>query len=381
MLSDSAVVLGIETSCDDTSASVLEAGTRIRSNVVASQIAIHRRYGGVVPELASRQHILSIGPVVEEAMAKAGTGWGDIAAVSVTRGPGLVGSLLVGVSVAKAIAFARHLPFIGVNHLEGHIRSNFLDDPSIPLPAASLVVSGGHTSLYEVREAGVYRRLARTRDDAAGEAFDKLAKLLGLGYPGGPLIDRLAERGNPRGVKFPVVKMSDGSLDFSFSGIKTAAARFAREQGLEAATPSANLGADPAPPPAPDAGRAPGAGSAGLAAEGRGADALPVEPPAIVLDLCASFRRAVVDTLADRLFRAARQIQARSVCVSGGVACNLELRRRVAEQAAALGLAAHFPPPELSTDNAAMIAAAGWLHLRRGETSGWDLTADPDLEL
>jgi N6-L-threonylcarbamoyladenine synthase len=353
VLDDSALILGIETSCDDTSASVLEAGSRIRSNVVASQVAVHRPYGGVVPELASRHHILSIGPVIEEALALAGAGWDDIAAVAATRGPGLVGSLLVGVSVGKAIAFARRLPLVGVNHLEGHIRSNFLSEPGIDLPAAALVVSGGHTSLYEVN--GAYRRLARTRDDAAGEAFDKVAKLLGLGYPGGPVIDRLAERGDPRGVRFAPVKMSDGSLDFSFSGLKTAAARFAREHGLESAAPAANL--------AP------------------GLEPAPAEPAAAVLDLCASFRRAVVDTLADRSFRAARAIGARSVCVSGGVACNLELRRRFAGEAEALGLRAHFPPPALSTDNAAMIAAAGWLHLRRGETSGWDLTADPDLEL
>jgi N6-L-threonylcarbamoyladenine synthase len=352
-LDDSALILGIETSCDDTSAAVLEGGRTIHSNVVASQVAVHRPYGGVVPELASRHHILSIGAVIEEALARAGAEWSDIAAVAATRGPGLVGSLLVGVSVGKAIAFARRLPLVGVNHLEGHIRSNFLADPEIDLPAVSLVVSGGHTSLYEV--SGAYRRMARTRDDAAGEAFDKVSKLLGLGYPGGPVIDRLAERGDPRGVKFALVKMSDGSLDFSFSGLKTAAARFAREKGLEAA--------------------APGSGP------GREAAAAPPEAPPIVLDLCASFRRAVVDTLADRAFRAAREIGARSVCVSGGVACNLELRRRFASEAEGMGLRAHFPPPSLSTDNAAMIAAAGWLHLRRGEISGWDLSADPDLEL
>jgi N6-L-threonylcarbamoyladenine synthase len=385
VLSDHALILGIETSCDDTSASVLEGGRRIRSNVVASQVAVHRPYGGVVPELASRHHILSIGPVIEEALSRAGVGWGDIAAVAATRGPGLVGSLLVGVSVGKAIAFARRLPLVGVNHLEGHIRSNFLADPEIPLPAVSLVVSGGHTSLYEVTGAepagaspgsggsagpgGAYRRLARTRDDAAGEAFDKLAKLLGLGYPGGPVIDRLAERGDPRGVRFAPVKMTDGSLDFSFSGLKTAAARFVREHGLEAAAPAVNL-------PRADAPEA--AAAAGLST----APAFePAEPLAVVLDLCASFRRAVVETLADRAFRAARQVGARSVCVSGGVACNLELRRRFTEEAAGLGLAAHFPPPSLSTDNAAMIAAAGWVRLGRGETSGWDLTADPDLEL
>ncbi|MEE9219082.1 MAG: tRNA (adenosine(37)-N6)-threonylcarbamoyltransferase complex transferase subunit TsaD [Acidobacteriota bacterium] len=347
MLPDDARILGIETSCDDTSAAVLEAGTRIRSNVVASQINVHRPYGGVVPELASRQHILSIGPVVEEALAKASVGWEGIHALSVTQGPGLIGSLLVGVSVAKAIAYARRLPLIGVNHLEGHLRSNFLVDPSIPLPAVSLVVSGGHTSLYELREEGRYHRVARTRDDAAGEAFDKVAKLLGLGYPGGPVIDRLAERGDAAAVRFPPVKMSDGSLDFSFSGLKTAAVRFIEQHGLAAEAPTAG----------------------------------PAEPPPVVLDLCASFRRAVVAALAERAFRVARKLQARAVCVAGGVACNLELRRRFAREAGALGILSHFPPPSLSTDNAAMIAAAGWLHLRRGRTSGLDLTADPDLEL
>ena len=203
MIPDSACILGIETSCDDTSAAVLEGGSQIRSNIVSSQISVHRPYGGVVPELASRHHLLSIGPVVEEALAKASVTWCDIAAVSVTQGPGLVGSLLVGVSVAKAIAYARRLPLVGVNHLEGHIRSNFLVEPAIRLPAVSLVVSGGHTSLYELAREGVYRRLARTRDDAAGEAFDKVAKLLGLGYPGGPVVDRLAACPDPGGERNP----------------------------------------------------------------------------------------------------------------------------------------------------------------------------------
>ena len=347
MIPDSARILGIETSCDDTSAAVLEGGSQICSNVVSSQISVHRPYGGVVPELASRHHILSIGPVVEEALAKASADWSDIAAVSVTQGPGLVGSLLVGVSVAKAIAYARRLPLVGVNHLEGHIRSNFLVDLDIRLPAVSLVVSGGHTSLYELGREGGYHRLARTRDDAAGEAFDKVAKLLGLGYPGGPVIDRIAAEGNPGAVPFPAVKMSDGSLDFSFSGLKSSAARFIQKEKLEAETPTAG----------------------------------PEDPPQIVRDLCASFQHAVVAALIERTFRAADEIGALAVCVSGGVACNRELRERFAVEASTRDFLAHFPPPSLSTDNAAMIAAAGWLHLRRGETADLDLTADPDLEL
>jgi len=347
MIPENARILGIETSCDDTAAAVLEAGSRICSNVVSSQISVHRPYGGVVPELASRHHIVSIGPVIEEALAVASTSWEDIAAVSVTRGPGLVGSLLVGVSVAKAIAYARRLPLVGVNHLEGHIRSNFLADPDIPLPAVSLVVSGGHTSLYELSDDGAYRRMARTRDDAAGEAFDKVAKLLGLGYPGGPVIDRLAEKGDPRAVRFPPVKMSDGSIDLSFSGLKSAAARFIQKQGLEAETPTSG----------------------------------PEDPPAVVRDLCASFQHAVVTALIERTFRAAGEIGALAVCASGGVACNRELRKRFAQEAQEHGISAHLPPPSLSTDNAAMIAAAGWLHLRRGERADLDLTADPDFEL
>ncbi len=347
MIPDSACILGIETSCDDTSAAVLEGGSQIRSNIVSSQISVHRPYGGVVPELASRHHLLSIGPVVEEALAKASVTWCDIAAVSVTQGPGLVGSLLVGVSVAKAIAYARRLPLVGVNHLEGHIRSNFLVEPAIRLPAVSLVVSGGHTSLYELAREGVYRRLARTRDDAAGEAFDKVAKLLGLGYPGGPVVDRLAAEGDPGAVPFPTVKMSDGSLDFSFSGLKSSAARFIQKEKLEAETPTTG----------------------------------PEEPPQVVRDLCASFQHAVVAALIERTLRAADEVGALAICVSGGVACNRKLRQRFAEEASTRGLLAHFPPLSLSTDNAAMIAAAGWLHLRRGETADLDLTADPDLEL
>ncbi len=338
-------ILGIETSCDETAAAVVEDRTRVLSSIVASQDEIHRKYGGVVPELASRRHIEAIGPVVTEALAQAGLTLDDIDAVAVTQGPGLVGSLLVGVCAAKSIAWQRGLPLLGVNHLEGHVRSVFIEHPAIELPAIALVVSGGHTQLYLCPAAGIYRTLARTRDDAAGEAFDKVAKLLGLGYPGGPVIDRLAEGADEAAHDFPLAVMKDRSLDFSFSGLKTAARLKTLELGLD-----------------------------------HGAAVGGAVSPA-VRNLVASFQKAVVTQLVQRTLRASRDENVRTVLVTGGVACNRRLRRAFDELAGDEGLSVYFPSPRYTTDNAAMIAAAGFLHLEGGRTAGIDLNAVPGLKL
>jgi len=338
------LILGIETSCDETAAAVVEGGRRILSNTVASQIPVHAPHGGVVPELASRHHIENICPVIEAALAEAGVGFTDLEAVAVTQGPGLVGSLLVGVQAAKGIALVHRLSLVPVHHVAGHVEAAFLAHGEIPLPALALVVSGGHTSLYRVPEEGVLERLGRTRDDAAGEAFDKVAKLLGLGYPGGPIIDRLSEGADADAVPFAIARMKDGSPDFSFSGIKTAVLLYVRREGID---------------PVDDAGDVP--------------------PP--VKDLVASFQRAVVDALVRGLTRAAREHHPRSLLLAGGVAANSRLRREAATAAAAVGLPLFVPPLALSTDNAAMIAAAGFVNLRRGVRGSWDLNAEPHLAL
>jgi N6-L-threonylcarbamoyladenine synthase len=351
------LMLGIETSCDETSAAVVaedpgaERPWRLLSNVVASQIDIHREWGGVVPELASRQHVRDICGVVERAVHDAGTRLEAIDAVAVTQGPGLVGSLLVGVAFAKSLAAARGIPLVPVHHLAGHIESLTLDHGAMPLPAAVLVVSGGHTSLYRVPVPGTYQLVGRTRDDAAGEAYDKVAKLLGLGYPGGPIIDRLARQGDDRAVDLPVTRMTHadrnapdlpGTLDFSYSGLKTAVLRHV------------------------DARRA----------EGRW-------PPseAEVADLCASFQRVVVESLLDRLFDAARAIGARSVGIAGGVSANSRLRADALARGDTAGLPVFIPRLSLSTDNAAMIAAAGFRRLADGARAAADLNADASLPL
>ncbi len=338
-------ILAIESSCDETAAAVVEDRCRVLSSVVASQTDLHGKYGGVVPELASRRHVEAIDPVVREAIARAGVGLEGIDAIAVTQGPGLVGSLLVGVCTAKAIAWHRGLPLVAVNHLEGHVRSPFLESPDIPFPAIALVVSGGHTQLYLCPAEGVYRTLARTRDDAAGEAFDKVARLMGLGFPGGPAIDRLAEGANEQAFDFPRAVMKDHSLDFSFSGLKTAVRRVAQKEGLA-----------------------------------RG-DALEGDAPERVRDLVASFQRAVVDALVNTTLRACRREQIRTVLVAGGVACNRRLRRAFAEAGAAEGISVFIPSPKYTTDNAAMIAAAGFLHHERGHYADLDLDADPNLRL
>jgi N6-L-threonylcarbamoyladenine synthase len=337
-------VLGIETSCDETAAAVVEDGRHILSNVVASQASVHAAYGGVVPELASRHHVETIVPVVEQAMADAGSRFEDLSAIAVTQGPGLVGSLLVGLQAAKAIALVHGKPLVPVHHVAGHIAAAFLAHGEIPLPAIALVVSGGHTSLYELEEQGVHRRLGRTRDDAAGEAFDKVAKLLGLGYPGGPIIDRLSTGASDRAFEFKVARIKDGSSDFSFSGIKTAVLLQVKRRGI---------------PPVGD----------------------PADVPTNVRDLVASFQRAVVEALVRGLERAAREHDPRSLILTGGVAANTLLRRETERAARALGLPVFIPPLELTTDNAAMIAAAGYVGLRRGERGDMALNAEPHLPL
>jgi N6-L-threonylcarbamoyladenine synthase len=352
-------ILGIETSCDETAAAVVEeTGDRsrpwaIRSNVVASQIPIHREWGGVVPELASRQHIRDICGVVARALDEAGTTWSDLGAVAVTQGPGLVGSLLVGVSFAKAGAAASGLPLVAVHHLAGHIESLVLQNGELPLPAVILVVSGGHTSLYLIERPGQYQLLSRTRDDAAGEAYDKVAKLLGLGYPGGPVIDRLARDGNDRAVALPTTRLTHpdrnapdlkGDLDFSFSGLKTAVLRHVQKKGS-------------------------------------GKDFRPILSDNEIADMCASFQRVVVNTLIDRTFDAARRHQARSIGIAGGVSANSRLRAELTRHGDLREIPTFLPSLALSTDNAAMIAAAGLRKLSSGITAGLDLNADAALAL
>ena len=355
-------VLGIETSCDETAAAVVEAGSRepgagnrlwhLRSNVVASQADIHREWGGVVPELASRQHIRDICGVVERALADAGAGWSDIDALAVTQGPGLVGSLLVGVSFAKAAAWALDKPLVAVNHLAGHIESIWLEHGAIALPAIVLVVSGGHTSLYLVEREGEYQLLGRTRDDAAGEAYDKVAKLLSLGYPGGPIIDRLSKEGNDTAIRWPGTRLTnpdrnaperDGRFDFSFSGLKTAVLRHVRQRQQE-------LGVEQL-------------------------------PHAEIVDLAASFQRRVVETLIDKAFAAARWHGAKSIGIAGGVSANSRLRAEALAKSERSEIPVYIPRLSLSTDNAAMIAAAGLRQLAAGRFAPPDLNAAASLSL
>jgi N6-L-threonylcarbamoyladenine synthase len=422
----SGLILGIESSCDETAAAVVRRGTEMRSNVVASQIATHSPYGGVVPELASREHLRNIVPVVRAAVAEAGVTFADLDAIAVTSGPGLAGALLVGISYAKALAFALNKPLISVNHLEGHIHAVLLEQAQLtaqqdidslreapspgrpvlrealspgrpvlreaplpgrpvlreaPLPGRpvlALVVSGGHTHLYLARRKGEswsYRNVGRTLDDAAGEAFDKVAKLLGLGYPGGPWIDALAPHGDPGAVPFSFARIKpkahrradpegihpSASTLFSFSGIKTAVLRYTQLHGM--------------------------AGS--IEERRRALAAIPDARPSDALALCdretlnliASFQRAVVDDLRRKTFRAAEQLGASSLLVSGGVAANRELRVRFTAEAASRGLPIAFPSLALSTDNAAMIAAAAWPKLAAGEIAPDTLSADPSLAL
>lgn len=368
------LVLGIESSCDETAAAILKDGRIILSNVVASQVNVHRKYGGVVPELASRQHLDNVVPVVRSAMEEAGVTGKELRGIAVTQGPGLVGALLVGVNYAKALSFAWGIPLVAVNHLEGHIYSVPLElarceaEKHLPatnwqslFPAVALVVSGGHTSLYWVKQIGhdglqsaSYQLIGRTRDDAAGEAFDKVAKLLHLGYPGGPVIDRLAKRGDPNAVPLPVSKIRDGKMDFSFSGLKTAVLRFVQAHlGKEVETIEAT----------------------------RKKEGFLETLPQPIFDLLASFQSKAIETLLSRTRQAVELYRPRTVMISGGVSCNSHLRKVFNATFQQQDVPVYFPSPNLSTDNAAMIAAAGYPKLMAGETADLTLNADVSLKL
>ena len=338
------LILGIESSCDETAAAVVRDGREILSSVIASQIDLHRPWGGVVPELASREHLEKIDPVVNEALENAAVTLKDIDAIAVTQGPGLIGSLLVGVCYAKALAWGLEIPLVGVNHIEGHVYSINLENPPIEYPALALIVSGGHTNIFHIPEEGKYKIVSRTRDDAAGEAFDKVAKMLGLGYPGGPVIETLAEQGDASAVKFPRAKISDGKPDLSFSGLKTAVSRYVKENNIAAL---------------------------------QNGD----QPTQQIKDLAASFQKAVVSALVDTLERLAEELRPRTLIVAGGVACNVALRDAAGRAARRLGVPVYFPSKHLSTDNAAMIAAAGYFHLKNGERADPTMTADITLRL
>jgi N6-L-threonylcarbamoyladenine synthase len=331
------LVLGIETSCDETAAAVLVHGEEILSSVVASQDQIHASYGGVVPELASRRHVEIILPVVDRALNKAGVGLRDIEGIAVTQGPGLVGSLLVGCSVAKVLAYVHRRPLVGVNHLEGHIFAVFLVEPKPAYPFLALVVSGGHTALYTAEGPRRYRLIGQTRDDAAGEAFDKVAKLLGLGYPVGPIIERTAPSGDPRAIALPMAQISDGTSDFSFSGVKTAVSLFVKRHA-------------------------------------------PLSHQAVA-DVAASFQATAVKMLTTKTVKAARRLGIKRIVLTGGVAANRALRAALRAEAEERGWELYIPPPSLCTDNAAMIAAAGSPRLRAGERAPLTLNAVPDLKL
>ena len=366
-------ILGIESSCDETAAAVVADGREILSSIVASQVAIHRKYGGVVPELASREHLRQIVPVVREALGEAKLALADVDAVAVTQGPGLVGSLLVGVTYGKVLAASLGKPLVAVNHLEGHVHAVLLEAPIAKreqpaMPAVCLIVSGGHTVLYDVQAAPVngalrfrYARIGQTRDDAAGEAYDKVAKLLGLGYPGGPVIDQLAADGNAEAVRFTPPVTKGNPLDFSFSGIKTAVLRYVRahaEMNEETVAREAAL----------------------QRGERKAAQLRPLCSQ-LTLDLVASFQRSVVSDLVARTLAAAEERDARSVLVSGGVAANSELRQTFDEEAGARGLPVFFPSRALSTDNAAMIAAAAYPRLLAGERASVEMNAEANFPL
>ena len=331
------VILGIESSCDETAAAVLADGEKILSSVVASQDEIHARYGGVVPELASRRHVEMILPVIQTALADADLRLGDLGGIAVTQGPGLIGSLLVGCSVAKALAYVHRLPLVGVNHLEGHIFAAFLQEPKPVYPFLALVVSGGHTALYLAPEPQSYTLVGQTRDDAAGEAFDKVAKLLGLGYPGGPIIERTARAGDPSAIPFPLAQITDGAPDFSFSGIKTAVSLFVKKHQP-------------------------------LSGE-------------LVADIAASFQATAVRALMQKTVKAALRLGVHRIVLTGGVAANKALRSALSAEAGERGWEMFIPPPSLCTDNAAMIAAAGHARLQAGERAALSMNALPDLRL
>jgi N6-L-threonylcarbamoyladenine synthase len=331
-------VLGIETSCDETAVAVVDDGVKVLSNVLSSQHEIHGRFGGVVPELASRAHLERLNPLMEEALSEAGTDWGEVEAVAVTRGPGLAGALLVGLTSAKAVALALDTPLVGVNHLEGHVYANFLEHGPPDPPYVCLLVSGGHTMLVYMPEEHRYEVLGQTVDDAAGEAFDKIARFMGLGFPGGPALDRLAMKGNPEAVRFPRAMAGSGDYDFSLSGLKTAVIRHVRQ-------------------------------------ERRAGKETPLE------DLAASFQEAVVDVQVQKTMAAAEAKKVEAVLLGGGVVANSRLRQLMAEEADRRGLRLLYPSEKLCTDNGAMIAAVGHFRLARGERSSLDVGAEPGLPL
>jgi N6-L-threonylcarbamoyladenine synthase len=334
-------VLAIETSCDDTGAAVVLDGRKILSNMVSSQVSIHQKYGGVVPELASRKHIESIIPIVTEALETAEVTLREIDGIAVTQGPGLVGSLLVGLSFAKSLSFATGLPLVGVNHVEAHLSAIFLEEKPPGFPFVGLVVSGGHSSLFRVDGFGKYKRLGQTRDDAAGEAFDKVAKLLGLGYPGGPIIDELSKAGNPKAIRFPKASLGKDSLDFSFSGLKTAVVNYVKSH--------------------PE----------------------PVEgyPENLIRDIVSSFQEAVVEVLVKKTLQAAQHQGLKRIVLSGGVAANRRLRERMKEEASEEKIKVYIPSPSFCTDNAAMVGVVGYEYLKRGIRSLLSLNAFSNLPL
>lgn len=331
-------ILAIETSCDETAAAVVHNGREVLSNIISSQIDLHKLYGGVVPEIASRKHIEKINQVVEEALKEAGVTLDDIDAVGVTYGPGLVGALLVGVAEAKAIAYAKGLPLVGVHHIEGHISANYIEHPDLAPPFLCLVASGGHTHLVSVNEYGQYEILGRTRDDAAGEAYDKVARAIGLGYPGGPKIDRIAKEGNPDAVKFPKAKIEGAACDFSFSGLKSAVLNYIN----------------------------------GCKMKGENFD------PA---DVAASFQKAVVEVLVENSMKAAEERHVYKFAIAGGVASNSALRSAMKKACKERDIRFFYPSPIYCTDNAAMIGAAAYYEFLAGTRHGWDLNAVPNLKL
>ena len=332
------LVLGIESSCDETAASVVKNGRTVLSNVISSQIDIHTLYGGVVPEIASRKHIERINFVIKEALEKAGTTLDRIDAVAVTYGPGLVGALLVGVAEAKAIAFAKNKPLVGVNHIEGHVSANFIEYPELEPPFLCEIISGGHTNLVIVEDYGKYRILGRTRDDAAGEAFDKVARAMGLGYPGGPKIDRAAKEGDPHSVDFPRASIADAPYDFSFSGLKSAVLNYLNHCGM-------------------------------------------MKEEICVPDVAASFQQAVTDVLVERAMHAAKETKTKKLALAGGVASNTAIRGAFREACEKRDISLYIPSPVYCTDNAAMIACAGYYEYLKGTRHSWDLNAVPQLKL
>ncbi len=338
MNDEDVLILAIESSCDETAAAVVKNGRTVLSNVINSQIDIHTEYGGVVPEIASRKHIENINPVIEMALKQAGVTLDDITAIGVTYGPGLVGALLVGVAEAKAIAFAKKKPLVGVHHIEGHISANYIEHPDLEPPFAALVVSGGHTHLVMVKDYGTYEIIGRTRDDAAGEAFDKVARAVGLGYPGGPKIDRLAKEGNPDAIEFPRAHVDDAPYDFSFSGIKSAVLNYINSCEMK------NIEINK-------------------------------------VDLVASFQKAVVDALVTRAIRLTEETGMKKLALAGGVASNSALRSALLGECDKRGIKCYYPSPILCTDNAAMIGAAAYYEYISGTRHGYDLNAVPNLKL